>query len=68
VEVFRRWIQTYSSEQYASIVQQVLEVMDRVTEGLREDDLKPVRNHFILTSKLEYLFWDMGFHRQTWTI
>jgi len=68
VEVFRRWIQTYSSEQYASIVQQVLEVMDRVTDGLREDDLKPVRNHFILTSKLEYLFWDMGFHRQTWTI
>jgi thiaminase/transcriptional activator TenA len=67
-ELFRRWIQTYSSEQYASIVRQVLEVMDQVAQGLKDDDLKLIRNHFIVTSKLEYLFWDMGFHKQTWGI
>jgi len=67
-ELFRRWIQTYSSEQYASIVRQVLGVMDQVAHGLREDDLKLIRNHFIVTSKLEYLFWDMGFYKQTWAI
>jgi len=67
-ELFRRWIQTYSSEQYAAIVRQVLEVMDQVAQELKEDDLKLIRNHFVVTSKLEYLFWDMGFHRQTWGI
>jgi thiaminase/transcriptional activator TenA len=67
-ELFRRWIQTYSSEQYASIVQQVLEVMDQVSQGLKEEDLGLIRNHFIVTSKLEYLFWDMGFQKQTWGI
>jgi len=67
-ELFRRWIQTYSSEQYASIVRQVLEVMDEVAQGLSEDDLKSIRKHFVLTSKLEYLFWDMSLHKQTWDI
>ena len=60
-ELFRRWIQTYSSEQYGSIVRQVMEVMDQVARGLREDDLKLIRHHFVVTSRLEYLFWDMGF-------
>ena len=67
-ELFRRWIQTYASEQYASIVRQVLEVMDEVAQGLKDDDLKLIQNHFIVTSKLEYLFWDMGFRKQTWGI
>jgi thiaminase/transcriptional activator TenA len=66
--LFRRWIQTYSSEQYASVVRQVIEVMDQVAQGLTEDRLKLIRNHFVTTSKLEYLFWDMGFHKQTWGI
>jgi thiaminase/transcriptional activator TenA len=43
-------------------------VMDRVAPGLRDDDLKLIQNHFMVTSKLEYLFWDMGFHKQTWGI
>jgi len=66
--LFRRWIQTYSSEQYASVVRQVIEVMDQVAQGLTDDRLKLIRNHFVTTSKLEYLFWDMGFHKQTWGI
>jgi thiaminase len=39
-----------------------------VAQGLNDGDLKQIRKQFILTSKLEYLFWDMGFHKQTWRI
>ena len=67
-ELFRRWIQAYSSEAYGAIVRQVLEVMDQVARGKGEDDLQQIRSHFIITSKLEYLFWGMGFQRQTWGI
>lgn len=67
-ELFRRWIQTYSSEQYGSIVRQVLGIMDQVAQELKDHELKLIQNHFIVTSKLEYLFWDMGLHRQTWGI
>jgi thiaminase/transcriptional activator TenA len=67
-ELFRRWIQAYSSELYGSIVRQVLEVMDQVSQGAGEVDLKRIRNHFRMTSKLEYLFWDMGFQKQGWVV
>ncbi len=67
-ELFRRWIQAYSSEAYGSIVRQVLDVMDQVAQGAGEGDLKRIRNHFMMTSKLEYFFWDMGFHKQAWGI
>lgn len=67
-ELYGRWIQTYASEEYASIVQQVLIVMDQVADVLTDDRKEMVRNHFVITSKLEYLFWDMGFHKQTWAV
>ena len=66
--LFRRWIETYSSEQYSGIVREVLKVMDRVASGLKEGDLAAIRNAFIMTSKMEYLFWDMGFRKQAWEI
>ena len=67
-ELFRRWIQTYASEEFDAIVKQVLEVMDKVALGLRDSERETVREHFITTSKMEYLFWDMGFNQQTWPV
>jgi thiaminase/transcriptional activator TenA len=67
-DLYGKWIETYSSEQYASIVEEVLEVMDRAAEDLTQDAKERIRGHFITSSKLEYLFWDMGFHRKGWKI
>jgi thiaminase/transcriptional activator TenA len=67
-ELFRLWIDTYASEEYASIVRQVLGVMDQIAQELTDLQKEMVRNHFIITSKLEYLFWDMGFHEETWVM
>ena len=67
-ELFRRWIQTYASEEFGAIVQQVLEVMDKVALELTDSEKDIVRNHFITTSKMEYLFWDMGFNQQSWPV
>ncbi len=67
-ELFRLWIDTYACEEYASIVRQVLEAMDQIAQELTDDQKEMVRNHFIITSKLEYLFWDMGFHEETWVV
>jgi thiaminase/transcriptional activator TenA len=67
-ELFRRWIQTYSSEEFDSIVQQVLEVMDKISLELTENEKGMVLEHFVTTSKMEYLFWDMGFSQQRWPV
>ena len=36
--------------------------------GFKDGDLEVIRKHLIVTSKMEYLFWEMGFHKQNWGI
>jgi thiaminase/transcriptional activator TenA len=67
-ELYRRWIQTYASEEFGKIVQEILKVMDRVAQGLTEAQKDEVLVHFIRTSKMEYMFWDMGWRREGWPI
>jgi thiaminase/transcriptional activator TenA len=67
-ELFRRWIQTYASEEFDYIVQQVLKVMDEISLKLTDSEKGMVREHFVTTSKMEYLFWDMGFSQQRWPV
>lgn len=47
---------------------QVLEVMDNIGQGLTDKEKYLAGEHFINTSKMEYLFWDMGFSHQSWGV
>jgi thiaminase/transcriptional activator TenA len=68
VEIFRRWIATYAGEEYGAVVRQVREVMDRLAGGLGEPERERVRQHFVTSTRLEYLFWDMAYYRQGWGV
>ena len=66
--LFQRWIDTYSGEEFEAIVEQVLEVTNSVASGLTDIQKSSMLGHFVTTSKMEYLFWDMGFKRKNWDI
>ena len=66
--LFKKWIGTYASAEFGVIVQKVLAVTNEVAETLNEKQREEVARHFIATSKMEYLFWDMGHRRQHWEI
>ena len=66
--LFQRWIDTYSGEEFEAIVEQVLEVTNSVVSGLTDKQKSSVLEHFVTTSKMEYLFWDMGLTRKNWDI
>lgn len=66
--LYRRWIDTYASEEFGTVVRQVLEVMDRAVEDLPESRRAPVREHFITTSRYEWLFWDAAYRQETWPV
>jgi thiaminase/transcriptional activator TenA len=67
-EMYQRWIDTYSSDEFAEVTRQVIEIMDQVAEGLTEQQRKHAATHFLMTSRFEYLFWDMGYSQQGWPI
>jgi thiaminase/transcriptional activator TenA len=68
VSIYQRWIDTYASAEFGDIVQQVIALLDQVAETLTVAARENVIKHFVMTSRFEYLFWDMGYRRQAWEI
>lgn len=68
VPIYHQWIETYGSEAFATTVQRVLALTDRVAEGLTEGQRERMAEHFVMASRFEYMFWDMGYRQQSWEV
>jgi thiaminase/transcriptional activator TenA len=68
VPLYQRWIDTYASAEYADVVKQVIALTDHLAETLMAEDRARVAEHFVMTSRLEYMFWDMGYAQQSWEV
>ena len=66
--LYRRWIETYGGEEFAAVVRAVLALTDRVGQELNEPTKRRVREHFVTTSRYEWMFWDMGYRKEQWPI
>ena len=63
---YQRWIDTYSSEEFGKVVREVLSVTDRLGPALAPDERARLHRHFRATSRYEWMFWDMGYRKETW--
>ena len=68
VHVYQRWIETYASDEFGAVVQAVLSLTNSVAETLTEADRERMAGHFMMTSRFEYMFWDMGYRQQAWEV
>jgi thiaminase (transcriptional activator TenA) len=66
--LYSRWIETYGGEEFAEVVQAVLDLTDRIGPELSEAERGRVAAHFAATSRYEWMFWDMGLRRERWPI
>lgn len=66
--LYQRWIDTYSSAEYENVVRQVITAADKIAEELTDSQKEAMRQHFVMTSKMEWLFWDMGYRKEEWRI
>src|SRR5262245_32428440 len=64
--LYKRWIGTYASEEFGSVVRAVLAAAEQVAAGLGSAEREAMRRHFVTTSRYEWMFWDMGLRRETW--
>jgi thiaminase/transcriptional activator TenA len=64
----RRWIETYGGEEYGTVVEDVIALADRVAADVGEAEWARVREHFVQTSRYEWMFWDMGYRREEWPV
>jgi thiaminase (transcriptional activator TenA) len=66
--LYAQWIAMYGGEEFQAVVDAVLALTDRVGAELSAAETERVAEHFVTTSRYEWMFWDAGFRRETWPI
>jgi thiaminase (transcriptional activator TenA) len=65
---YQRWIDTYGGDEFGEVVRDVIAEADAVGSLLSPYERAQVRRHFRTTSRYEWMFWDMGYRRETWPV
>jgi thiaminase/transcriptional activator TenA len=66
--LYTRWIETYASKEFGDVVTAVLDVTDQVARRLGPAEREVMRRHFVTTSRFEWMFWEMGYRRESWPV
>jgi thiaminase (transcriptional activator TenA) len=63
---YQRWIDQYAGESYGKTVQVVLDMMNRSITAASSGERASARELFVLSSRYEYMFWDMAWRTEQW--
>jgi thiaminase (transcriptional activator TenA) len=66
--LYGEWVKMYSSNEFGSLATWLIDLLDRLTEGKPERELANLEEHFLTTSKFEYMFWDMVYQGGEWPV
>jgi len=64
--LYARWIRAYAAPQFARLVDEQLRLVDRLGREVSPGERERMRNHFVLSSRYEYLFWDQAYRLVGW--
>ncbi len=65
-KTYQRWIDTYASEEYEKAVKEVVQIMDRTSNSLDNDEKIRAKRLFRISTVYEYLFWDEAYGLRDW--
>jgi len=65
---YQKWIDTYGGEDFGETVNAVLAVADALGPGLGATERALAHRHFKITSRYEWMFWDMGYRKEAWPV
>lgn len=66
--LYARWIETYGGEEFQAIVEAVLNLTDRLGADLSLVETARMRDHFVTTSRYEWMFWDAAWRLESWPV
>lgn len=65
---YQDWINTYSSDFFATAVQQAITIADELAENSPDHLQTLMTDAFLTASRLEYLFWDSAWRLEQWPV
>jgi thiaminase/transcriptional activator TenA len=63
---YQLWIDTYAGEEFAAAVRRAIEITDEVAAATTEANRKRMTEAFVLSSRLEWMFWDSAYRMEAW--
>ena len=66
--IYSRWIEEYSNPSFMEGALKIRDISDRLAEDASPAELEKMKEAFIVSTKLEYLFWDDAYNLRTWGI
>jgi len=58
----------YSSEEFTQLTEWCKNWIDNFAQGQKADKLKRLEEIFLTTSRWEFLFWEMAWHKSDWPV
>ncbi len=66
--LYRRWIESYGSAEYDAVVRRVVDLTDETAAGLGASARRTMARHFAMSSRYEWMFWDMAWRQEAWPL
>jgi len=64
--VYLEWINVYRSQEYRDLTMELIEIIDKL--GEKRDDIERLKWIFRMSSRYEYMFWDMAYKMENWPV
>jgi thiaminase/transcriptional activator TenA len=65
---FQRWIDTYSGDEFAAVVRDVIAEADKLGVSLSGPQRSLAARHYHATTRYEWMFWDSAYRQETWPV
>jgi thiaminase/transcriptional activator TenA len=66
--LYAEWIRMYASPEYQSLAAEMCALLDRLAERAGADERARMRQHFITSSRYEWMFWDAAYRLEQWPV
>lgn len=65
---YAKWIEMYSSKEFAELAAWCRDLVDQLADGLPERELQKLKEAFLTSSRYEWLFWEMAWKVEKWPV
>jgi len=63
---YQKWIDTYSGKEFSEVVDQAIDLTDRVAAAAGEAQRREMLEAFEYSTRLEWMFWDSAYRMEPW--
>jgi len=64
--IYQQWIETYATEEATQKLNSECQVLNRHYDNSSLEDQQKMVNAFVISSQMEYAFWEMAYTFETW--